>query len=349
MFTYSHPIVQQDLNEICRMPLSEFGNSTILITGANGQIATYIIYSLMYQVLNQDLNIHVIALSRNKEKAMILFQDFLSNEHFTLLTQDVCSPIIYSGKIDYIFHLAGNASPYYIIHDPVGIMKSNLLGTINILELAREKDVKKVLFASTREVYGENKTEDSLSEKSFGNIDCMDNRSCYPESKRAAETLCKSYYLQFGVNFNVARIAHTYGSGMKLENDGRVMADLLACAINGKNIILKSKGDALRAFCYINDTICGLFKIMLKGRESEAYNLANETEEISILRLAELIISIVPHKNLQVEFQIPKEQQNAYCNYKRVKMDTRKLEGLGWKPIVPLKEGILRTIKSFEK
>ena len=226
-------------------------------------------------------------------------------------------------------------------------MKSNLLGTINILELAREKDVKKVLFASTREVYGENKTEDSLSEKSFGNIDCMDNRSCYPESKRAAETLCKSYYLQFGVNFNVARIAHTYGPGMKLENDGRVMADLLACAINGKNIILKSKGDALRAFCYINDTICGLFKIMLKGRESEAYNLANETEEISILRLAELIISIVPHKNLQVEFQISKEQQNAYCNYKRVKMDTKKLYSLGWVPTISLKDGIERTIQSL--
>lgn len=349
MVTYSHPIVQNDLNEICRMPLFEFNDSTILVTGANGQIATYIIYSLMYQVLKHNMNIHVIALSRNRDKTQALFQDFLSNKHFSMLIQDVCSPIVYPEKIDYIFHLAGNASPYYIIHDPVGIMKSNLLGTINILELAREKDVKKILFASTREVYGKNETEDSLSEKSFGNLDCMDNRSCYPESKRAAETLCKSYYLQFGINFNVARIAHTYGPGMKLENDGRVMADLLACAVDGKNIILKSKGDALRAFCYVNDTICGLFTIMLKGKESEAYNLANETEEISILQLAELIIGIVPHKKLQVEFQIPQEQQSAYCNYKRVKMDTQKLESLGWNPIVSLKEGILRTIKSFEK
>lgn len=349
MFTYSHPIVQQDLDEINRVPLSVPEGSTILVTGANGQIATYLVYSLMHQVTHRRLNIHVIALSRSREKAEVLFQDFLHNSHFTLLIQDVCSPVAYPGKIDYIFHFAGNASPYYILHDPVGIMKSNLLGTINILELAREKGTRKVIFASTREVYGENKTEKSLSEHSFGSIDCMDARSCYPESKRAAETLCKSYYLQYGVNFNAVRIAHTYGPGMKLENDGRVMADLLACAVRGENIVLKSKGEALRAFCYINDTLRGLFLVMQKGEPAGAYNLANETEEASVRQLAELLVASVPEKDLQVEFRIPERQQTAYCNYERVKMNTRKLEELGWKPTVPLREGIMRTIKSFEE
>lgn len=349
MLTYSHPIVQKDLDEINHAPLSVPQGSTILVTGANGQIATYIIYSLMYQVIHLKQDIHVIALSRNKEKAEALFQEFLNNKHFTLLIQDVCTAITYPEKIDYIFHFAGNASPYFIIHDPVGIMKSNLLGTINILELAKIKGSKKVLFASTREVYGENKMEHSLSETSFGSIDCMDARSCYPESKRAAETLCKSYYLQYGVDFNAVRIAHTYGPGMKLENDGRVMADLLACAVQGRNIILKSKGEALRAFSYINDTIRGLFLIMTKGTPAEAYNLANETEEISIRQLAETIVSSVPGKALQVEYQIPEGQSAAYCNYKRVKLDTQKLERLGWKPSVSLTEGITRTIKSFEQ
>lgn len=348
MLTYSHPIVQKDLSEINVTPLSELDNRTILVTGANGQIATYIIYSLMYQIIHYHLNTHVIALSRNKEKAETLFQEFLTNEHFTLLIQDVCSPINYPKQIDYIFHFAGNASPYFIVHDPVGIMKSNLLGTINILELAKEKGTQKVIFASTREVYGENKMELSLSENSFGSINCMDSRSCYPESKRAAETLCKSYYLQYGIDFNAVRIAHTYGPGMKLDNDGRVMADLLACVIHGENIILKSKGEALRAFCYINDTIRGLFLILQKGAPAEAYNLANETEEISIRQLAELLIKITPEKKLQVEFKIPEKEQGAYCNYKRVQMNTQKLEGLGWRPIISLKEGITRTIKSFE-
>lgn len=349
MLTYSHPIVQKDLEDINRIPLSIPEGNTILVTGANGQIATYIVYSLMYQVSQYRLDIHVIALSRNQEKAEQLFQDFLQDSHFTLLIQDVCSPVTYPKKIDYIFHFAGNASPYYIVHDPVGIMKSNLLGTINILELARKKDTRKVIFASTREVYGDNKTESSLSEHSFGSIDCMDSRSCYPESKRAAETLCKSYYLQYGVDFNTVRIAHTYGPGMKLENDGRVMADLLACTIQGRNIILKSKGEALRAFCYINDTIRGLFLVMQKGDPAEAYNLANETEEINIRQLAELLLTSVPEKNLRIEFQTPEGQPAAYCNYERVKMNTRKIENLGWKPAISLKEGVMRTIKSFER
>ena len=350
MFCYNNPIVQKDLDEICNLPaLSALNNKTILITGANGMIATYIVYALMYMVEKRELNIKVVALARNKDKAADLFGNFAHNPHFELLTQDVCTPILYQDPIDYIFHFAGNASPYYITHDPVGIMKSNLLGTLNVLELAKEKNTRKVLFASTREVYGENKYELSLSETSFGSIDCMDGRSCYPESKRAAETLCKSYYLQYGVNFNAVRIAHSYGPGMKLDNDGRVMADLLSCVIHNRNIILKSKGDALRAFCYITDTVRGLFQILLQGGDAEAYNLANETEEISIRNLAEMLTRVCPEKQLEVEYHIPEGQQTAYCNYKRVELNTTKIEALGWKPAVTLKEGIIRTIKSFEE
>lgn len=349
MFNYHNPTVQQDLLEISRIPLTELDGRTVLITGANGMIATYLIYALMFQANRHGLNIRVIALTRNRKKAEHLFDAFLSDSRFTLLIQDVCDPIPYAGDIDYIFHFAGNASPYHIIHDPVGIMKSNLLGTINVLESARERNTEKVIFASTREVYGENKAERSLSETSFGSIDCLDGRSCYPESKRAAETLCKSYYLQYGVNFNAVRIAHTYGPGMKLENDGRVMADLLACVVNGRNIILKSKGEVLRAFCYITDTVRGLFQILLHGKDAEAYNLANETEEISIRDLAELLIRSCPEKRLKVEYQIPKEQPAAYCNYKRIGLDTHKIENIGWKPEISLKEGIARTIKSFEE
>lgn len=349
MFNYHNPIVQQDLKEISRIPLTELDNKTVLVTGANGMIATYLIYTLMFQANHHNLDIRVIALARNREKAEQLFGTFLNDSRFTLLIQDVCQPLLYAGDIEYIFHFAGNASPYHIIHDPVGIMKSNLLGTINMLETARERNTKKMIFASTREVYGENKTERSLSETSFGSIDCLDGRSCYPESKRAAETLCKSYYLQYGVNFNAVRIAHAYGPGMKLENDGRVMSDLLACVVNGRNIILKSKGEALRAFCYITDTVRGLFHILLHGKDAEAYNLANEKEEVSIRNLAEMLIRSCPEKQLKVEFQIPKEQPAAYCNYKRIGLDTQKIENIGWKPEVSLKEGIVRTIKCFEE
>ena len=262
------------------------------------------------------------------------------------MLQDVCEPIQYEGKIDYIFHLAGNASPHFINTDPVGIVKSNMLGTFNVLELAKDKKSAKVLFASTREVYGKNEKDDNLTETSFGTIDPMDNRSCYPESKRAAETIFRSYYLQYGINFNALRIAHSYGPGMNLHSDGRVMADLIGNVVDGKDIELKSTGEALRAFCYITDAVTGIFYAALKGEPGETYNLANETEEISIRDLARMLVSLRKEKDLKVVFNIP-ETNSGYCNYKRVGLNTQKIESLGWRPTVSLKDGCQKTIKSF--
>ncbi len=348
MFGYQNEIVQTDLQEMSSTPIEwgKLDNKTILITGANAMLATYVVYLLMYLIQHKGLHIHVIALARNMKKASDLFADFIEDKHFELCLQDVCESIAYDGHIDYIFHFAGNASPYFIKHEPVDILKSNLLGTINVLELARQKQSSKVIFASTREVYGENKEIQLLSETSFGNIDCLDARSCYPESKRAAETLCKSYFVQYGVPFNAVRIAHSYGPGMKLSNDGRVMADLLHYALSGKDIVLKSTGEALRAFCYINDTVIGMMYILLYGKDAEAYNLSNETEEISILSLAHMLIKHAPKQGLQVKIEIPQQTENIYCNYARIGLDTSKLESLGWQPKVTLEDGIGRVINS---
>lgn len=342
MFSYKNEVVQNDLRKVIEesMPWDYLNEKTCLVTGSNGMIATYIVYFLMFLNREYGMNIHVIALSRNRIKSEELFVDFLTDSHFEMMTQDVCESIEYDGKIDYIFHFAGNSSPYCIKHDPVGIMKSNLIGTINVLELARMKCVKKVVFASTREVYGENVREVSLTESSFGHLDCLDARSCYPESKRAAETLCESYHLQYGIPFNTVRIAHAYGAGMRLENDGRVMADLLNYVVNNQNIVLKSTGEAKRAFCYVSDVLSGLMFILLEGKNDEAYNLANEKEEVSIRDLAEILIQMSPNRNLRVEYDIPRSQSSLYCNYKRVGLDTSKLESLGWQPKISLKEGL---------
>lgn len=347
MFNFKNNIVQNDLREITSLPISWklLEGKSCLVTGANGMIATYIIYSFMYMIRKYDINIHIVALSRNRLKMEELFFDFLNDSHFELLVQDVCEPIHYEGRLDYIFHFAGNASPFYIKNDPVGIMKSNLFGTINVLELAKEKKVNKVIFASTREVYGENIAEACLTEKSFGRIDCLEARSCYPESKRAAEALFRSYYLQYGVNFNTVRIAHAYGPGMKLENDGRVMADLLKFVLHRQNIVLNSTGEALRSFCYVNDVISGLAYILFYGEKAQAYNLANEKEEISIKNLAEMLIKKT-HESLCIEYKV-NHQSKVYCNYKRIGLDTLKLESLGWSPSILLEEGLERILRSF--
>ena len=348
MFEYKNKVVQEDMRLMAEEHLDwhQFDGKTILVTGATGMLATYISYLLLYLREEKGIDLRLLALCRTKTKAEKTFQIFWDKPYFELLLQDISKPIQYEGKIDYIFHLAGNASPHFINTDPVGIVKSNMLGTFNVLELAKDKKTTKVLFASTREVYGKNEKDDNLTETSFGTIDPMENRSCYPESKRAAETIFRSYYLQYGVNFNALRIAHSYGPGMNLYGDGRVMADLMGNVVDGKDIELKSTGEALRAFCYITDAVSGIFYAALRGEPGEAYNLANETEEISIRDLAQMLVSLRKNKNLKVVFNIPKTNQ-GYCNYKRVSLCTKKIDKLGWQPKVGLEEGCLRTINSF--
>ena len=346
MITYHNQTVQDDLERVFRSNLdwNTFNNKTVLITGATGMIAIYVTYTFIYLRECHNINVNIIALCRNRDKAEQIYHRFLVKDYFSLLIQDVCVPTQLDREIDYIFHLAGNASPYFINHDPVGIMKTNLLGTINMLELAKEKRAK-VFFASTREVYGKNENETSLNEVAFGSIDSMEDRSCYPESKRAAESLLRSYYTEYGVEIYVARIAHSYGPGMKIDNDGRIMSDLIGNIVRGEDIVLRSTGEALRAFCYISDAVTGIFYVLLKGKPGEAYNLSNETEEISIKSLAELLQKLSKDRS-RVVYQLSTSNV-GYCNYKRVGLDVTKLESLGWRAQVKLEDGLIKTIASF--
>lgn len=337
---YSNKIIQEDLHMIYEEDLdwNSFSNKSILITGATGLIASYLTFFFVYLKRKGNILIDITVLCRTKEKAISLFGDLLSSGDIRIIYQDICEPLP-SYHYDYIFHLAGNASPHYIKNDPVGILKANVLGTINVLESAKASNAK-VFFASTREVYGKVEGKSSLSEIDFGVLDSMEPRSCYPESKRAAETLMKSYFLQYNVPVYIARIAHTFGPGMATQNDGRIMSDLVGNAIRKENVLLKSKGEALRAFCYVSDTIVGCLYILLKGEAGVAYNLSNEKEEISIKDLAEFIASYV---GCEVKYDI-QDNSGIYCNYKRIGLDTHRLEQLGWCPKNDLRNGLIKTI-----
>jgi nucleoside-diphosphate-sugar epimerase len=350
MFGYTNQIVQKDLQEITQAPINwtEFEGKTILITGANGMLATYLAYTFLYLVKERGVKLKVLALSRSKAKSEILYKDFMGQSYFTIIEQDIVAPINYAGAVDYIFHLAGNASPYAITHEPTDILRSNLIGTFNVMDFARAKKSKRVFFASTREVYGE-VVSDSLSEDAFGRLDPLDNRSCYPESKRAAESILRSYHLQYGIDCVIARIAHSYGPGMKLENDGRVMADFIKNAVQGEDIVLTSDGSAIRAFCYISDAVVSMLLLLLNGTAGAAYNLANETEPYPIRDVANMVAKSNHGKEVEVVFAKGQPaSQGGYCKYPRVALDTSKIESLGFSPQVKLREGIHRTLKSFE-
>lgn len=348
MLSYDNRILVEDFKEILHdASPSYFNNKTILITGANGMLSTYLAFFFLYLVEDCKVNLRLLLLSRDRDSLMSKFLKIVVPQGtISLIVQDVSDPLQINEKVDFIFHFAGNASPFWIKSDPVGIMKANLLGTINLLELAK-KNKAKFIYASTREIYGKVSGKTEITETTVGSLDCLSNRSCYPESKRASESLCLSYSMQYGVNFNVIRISHVYGPGMKLD-DGRIMSDMIGSVVGRKSIVLKSSGTAIRSFCYISDAVSAILKIAIFGNSAEAYNLSNETEEISVVDLASLMLQMFPDKVSSVRFESSAEVRQLYCDYSRVKLNTNKLKTLGWYPKVDLHNGLLRTVTSYE-
>ena len=348
MLSYSNKIVQEDLLDIYNSMLDfdKLDNKSILITGATGMLATYIVYFLHYLNIEKNKNIKIFSLVRNKNKAEKLFKELLNDKNFIIIEQDICEEIKLNEKIDLILHLASSANPSAILNNPVSIVKANTIGTINVFELAK-KSRSKIFFSSTREIYGKIENINQIKENDMGICNCLEERACYPESKRISETICKSYNLQYGIDYQIARIAHVYGPGMNIDNDGRIMSDIISDVVNNRNIILKSAGTALRSFCYLSDATIGMFMILLNGKNNEVYNLSNEIEEITIKDLAKLCKNLFPEKKLEVKYRISNDNK-GYTNYKRVGLDNSKLYELGWRIKINLKKGIVKTVKSFE-
>lgn len=330
--------------------LSKLIGKTVLITGANGMLPSYCVDFLMY--MNSTCNItpiKVIALCRNEQKAKKRFHAYLRNNHFNLITQDVCDPIDYAGNVNYIIHAASQASPKYYYIDPVGTLKPNTIGTYNLLEFAKHKNISSFLFFSSGEIYGDtSKLKPPVAEDSIGMLDPINIHSCYAESKRMGETLCVTYTHQFKVPTTIARLGHTYGPSMALD-DGRVFADFVADIIADRDITLHSDGMSERFFCYITDAIAGVFLILLKGDVGNAYNLFNTNTRIKIKDLAQMLVTLYPKKNLQIRFL----KRDNNLNYTPSPwdipndFDTTKLRSLGWEPKIGIMEGFKRTVDFF--
>lgn len=346
----TNKIVKEDLQAIFESGLdwNRFTNKTILITGASGFLAAYLVQSLLFANEQQPgLNIKVIALVRNLYKAKIKFVDYLEDNALQFLEQDVCTPVSIAGKIDYIIHAASQASPKFYGTDPVGTLSANVLGTLNLLELARKQEVVSFLYFSSGEVYGQVESrQNPVKEDFYGYLNPMLVRSCYGESKRMGENICVSYWHQYNVKTKVVRPFHTYGPGMDV-NDGRVYADFVSDALSERSIEMKSDGTARRAFCYLKDATIAFFTVLLSGENGQAYNVGNPVEEYSILELAQ-IVATSGKKQLQI-VQLPGSDNNAYLKspVPRNTPDITKISLLGWVPETSASIGFKRTIESY--
>ena len=276
MFGFGNQIVQEDLERIYLSNISWdiFNEKTVLVTGANAMLGTYTAYFFLFLAKEKNISVKTVVLTRTLSKTEILYKDFLGENYFDIINQDIVMPIHYGGSVDYIFHFAGNASPKFINTDPVGILKSNLIGTMNVLELAKEKQSSRLLFASTREVYGA-VSATSLTETSFGYLDPMENRSCYPESKRAAEALCQAYRAQKDVDVVIARLSRVYGPTL-LADDSKALSQFIKKAVHSEDIVLKSEGNQYFSYAYVADAVSALLYLFLLGENGEAYNIATD-------------------------------------------------------------------------
>lgn len=343
-----HPIIEDDLRRIVSVPLpwQELSGKTILVSGAGGMLPAYLVETLLF--LNETepgLKVNVVALVRNGDKAMRRFDYYRGRSDLRFLVQDVCCPVTVNFPIDIIMHAASQASPKYYGVDPVGTLTANVIGTYNMLELARRSACKSVLFFSSGEVYGTaNSSGIPVREDCYGAVDPLDIRACYPESKRMGETMCMSWMRQYGIAAKIVRPFHTYGPGMSLD-DGRVFADFVAAVVSGDPLRLKSAGEAKRVFCYSADATQAFFTVLLKGKSGEAYNVANPSAEISIADLADLLVSLFPEKKLTVL----KQAVHSELASKTLQTlpDIMKITALGWRPETGLASGFRRTIESF--
>jgi UDP-glucuronate decarboxylase len=302
----------------------------IIVSGGAGFIGSHLIEAL----LDQGHNVICLDNLFTGSKKNIL--PFLSNPRFEFIRHDVVAPILL--EADQIYHLACPASPVHYQSNPIKTLKTSVLGTLNMLGIAKRVRAR-ILLASTSEVYGDPKIHPQ-PESYFGNVNPVGPRACYDEGKRAAETLVIGYRDFNHVNVAIARIFNTYGPRM-LPNDGRVVSNFICQALKGKNLTVYGDGSQTRSFCYVSDMIAGLIKLM-ESDVSGPVNLGNPNE-VTILELAQKVLQMIPDTGSEIVFKdLPQDDPT------RRKPDiTLAKTLLGWQPSIELTNGLDATVRYF--
>jgi nucleoside-diphosphate-sugar epimerase len=346
-----NPIILEDLLEIggAHLPWGDLDGKTVLITGGSGFLASYITQSLLIVKRLYGLNIKVNCIVRNLNSVKTRLHAWSADPDLQFFCHDISAPLSDDfPAADFIIHSASQASPKYYGVDPVGTLKANTSGTMNLLEYGIKTNADRFLFFSSGEVYGEPlDPSQSIDESTYGHLDPMNVRSCYSESKRMGETMCVAWAKQYGLHTNVVRPFHTYGPGMELD-DGRVFADFVADVVAKRDIVLKSDGLAQRSFCYVADATLGFLTVLLAGEKAEAYNVGNPGAEIRIKELAKLIATLFPEREIEVQFNLMKSS-SPYLKSPVLRScpSIEKISRLGWRPTIGLRDGFSRTIKSY--
>ena len=306
---------------------------TAAITGGAGFIGSHLCDRLIKE------GFRVICLDNLITGTKANIKHLLHNKYFSFIEHNVAKYISVKGKVDYVLHFASPASPEDYLKFPIQTLKVGSLGTHNALGLAKEKKTRFII-ASTSEVYGD-PVEHPQPESYWGNVNPVGVRGCYDEAKRFAEAMTMAYHRVHKINTKIIRIFNTYGPRMRI-NDGRVVPNFIYQAINNKPITVYGTGRQTRSFCYIDDLVDGIFRLM-NANTNEPVNLGNPTE-FTILEVARLLIKLTGSKSRIIFKPLPQDDPKQRCpdigRAKRL---------LKWQPKVTLREGLIRTIPYFTR
>jgi len=344
----SDSIMYEDALSISKLdlPWDTLAGKTILVTGVGGMLSSLITRAFLTITDIHKLNIHLLALTHNITQLRDSNAYLKKRPDCFLIESDICdlteSKI---GSFDIAINGASPARPALHATNPVETLRANLIGTDNLLRCSVNRNAKFVMISSS-EVYG-NHTDgiDRIDEFTFGYLDPISPRSCYPEGKRAAEALVASYNRQFGLDALIARFGHIYGPGMAL-NDGRVQADFAADVVNHQDIALLSDGLSRRTYTYISDAVSGLLTALLCGNDL-VYNIADPNGNVRIRDLAQQFVDARPRFNLHLVFANTDDKLRLFNSSPVLSLDASRLIALGWDPQITLANGIDRTLQSL--
>ena len=331
--------------------LKKVSGKKILITGGNGFLMSYLIDTLVYwNDLNKNRKCYIYVIDNCKKFDRINY--LKRRKDVSLIKKDVCKINELNLNVDYIIHGASIASPTYYRIYPLETLDANIIGTRSILEIAKKKKIKSMIYMSSSEVYGNpNKKNIPTKEDYNGNVSFTGPRACYDESKRVGETICNIYSRKYKLPIKIIRPFNVYGPNQSIE-DKRIIPDLLKSALKEKKIELYSNGKDTRSFCYVSDAASLILKILLNNKIKEiAFNVGNDKKEISITNLAKLFMKLtnnVLKKKMIIIYKKSKDKDYLSDNpqRRRPNINLAKKE-LNWKPKIDLDTGLRRTIKSY--
>ena len=328
-----NPVFREDLEQLAAcgfIPWDDLRGKTVFITGATGLIGYTLSSALLYYSKTRGADIRVIALVRDLERARKQFSGQLADCCSLSLVQGTVEDLPkVEGPIHFIVHGASPTDSAFFVEKPVETILTAVMGTHSVLELAKEKQVSGLVYLSSMEVYGAPQTDGLIDEKFPTAVDSMSVRSSYPQAKLLCETLCASYHSEYGVPAKVARLVQTFGPGVD-RRDNRIFAYAARCALNGEDIRLKTDGTKENMYLYTADAVGAILLLTIKGKSGNAYNVGNAATYCSVKELAGLAARELGGGHVLTSTAPDQTSAGIYRPWGRLKLNTEKLEKLGW-------------------